>query len=188
MTIPEAEGLLAGLCAAAGLCLVRAELVLRGQITALREQAVAVQSAGMQFRDFWCAMLNGLPTICRLLISATCCWQRRIHCEHQGRRLCLGEPPWQPKTANAMAAAPGAAAAVRCATNLQAHARCCSLAAGAASCDAAASSSTSTHERASCTAARRDVQAVCACLCRLSLLDGDPRERDGGLKIIVPPS
>ena len=43
--IPAAEELLAGLCAAVGLCLVCAELVSHGPIGALWTQAPAVQSA-----------------------------------------------------------------------------------------------------------------------------------------------
>ena len=39
--------------------------------------------------------------------------RHRARCRHQGQRLCLGEPPWQLKTANAMAAAPGRFAAPR---------------------------------------------------------------------------
>ena len=41
LAIPAVAELLAGLCAAVGLCLVRAELVSRGQIEALRAQAAA---------------------------------------------------------------------------------------------------------------------------------------------------
>ena len=54
---------------------------------------------------------------CWLLLSGTCRWRRRVHCRNQGRWLCLGEPPWQPRSANAAvaAAAPGAVAASCCA-------------------------------------------------------------------------
>ena len=63
--IPAAGGLLAGLCAAAGLCVGRAGHALREQIGALRAQAVAVQSAVVRSREIlacdarWAA--SGLP-------------------------------------------------------------------------------------------------------------------------------
>ena len=51
--IPPAAELLGGLCAAAGLCLERAECTLREQIAALREQAAAVQEAVERPQRFW---------------------------------------------------------------------------------------------------------------------------------------
>ena len=99
-------------------------------------------------------LIGPLPLSCR--------WQRRAHCRHQGRRLCLGEPPWRPRTANAAAATPGRVAASRGAAI-----------SSASSTSSLHSSSTSSCERASREAARRDVPAARAHVCRL--LDGDPR-------------
>ena len=171
--IPSAPTLLRGLCAAAGLCLDRAAGTLRDNIAAVERS-----------RSFWRAMLDGLPGGCRAPLSSTCHWRRRAHCKHQGRRLCLGEPPWQPKSANAAVAVPRHARASRGASSASASAtsRLCgglrrglSAAASAASTAAAAlrcafcSSSASSRERASQEPARRDVPAACARACRLSM-------------------
>ena len=119
----------------------------------------------------------------------------RAHCRHQGRQLCLGELPWQLKTANVAVAAPGRAAASRGAAPSSTRmpertSQSASCLAAAASCLAAAargilrSSSTSSHERASQEAARRDVLAARASACRLS--DEGPHGGDRGLVAVVP--
>ena len=162
--IPAATELLRGLCAAAGLCLERAGCALRKQVKALREQAAAVQAAMERSQSFWRTMLGRLPEGCRRPLSSSCRWRRRAHCRHQGRRLCLGEPPWQPKTANAAAAAPGRVAASRGAALSSARmpertSRSASGSAAAAS-GALHSSSTSPRERASREAARLGVPVL----------------------------
>ena len=106
--IPAAAELLRGQCTAAGLCLERAECTLREQTAALQERAAAVQEAVERSQRFWHTMLDGLPAGCRRPLSSSCRWRRRAYCRHQGRRLCLGEPPWQ-ATANAAVTAPHAA-------------------------------------------------------------------------------
>ena len=113
-------------------------------------------------QSFWHAMRDGLPEGCRAPLSPTCRWRRRAHCRHQGDRLCLGEPPWQPRSANAMVAAPRRAR----------NSRSDSSALSACSTSFLHSSSSSSRERASWEAARRDVPAACARACRLS--DEDP--------------
>ena len=123
--IPLAPALLRGLCAAAGLCLDRATGALRENNTGLQRQAAAIGEAVERSRSFWRAMLDGLPEGCHAPLSSTCRWQRRAHCKHQGRRLCLGEPPWQPKSANAAVAAPRRARASRGASSASATSRLC---------------------------------------------------------------
>lgn len=105
--IPAAAELLRGLCTAVGLCLERAGCTLHQQIAALQEQAATLQAEVERSQRFWRAMLSELPDGCRRPLSSSCRWRRRAHCRHQGR-LCLSEPPWQPRTANAAVAAPRA--------------------------------------------------------------------------------
>ena len=181
--IPPASELLRGLCAAAGLCLKRAKCMLRAKVADLHKQAAVIQEAVERSQSFWRMMLDGLPAGCRRPFSPTCRWRRRARCKHQGRRLCLGEPPWQPKTANAVVAAPRRAEASRCAASTSAASRLCrGLEAAASSAAAVArsvfcSSSTSSRERAPQEAARRDVPAARARAYRLS--DEDPRGGTG---------
>ena len=95
-------------------------------------------------------------------------------CRHRGRRLCLGEPPWQPKTANAAVAARGRAAALRGLGVARSSARTperaprSALGSAAVAGGALHSSSTSSREHASWEAVRRAVPAVRARACRLS--------------------
>ena len=124
-------------------------------------------------------MLGRLPKGCRQPLFLSCrCW-RRAHCRHQGRRLCLGEPPWQ--TGNAAAAAPGRVAASRGAA--LSSARMPARTSRSASDSAAAtggtlhSSSASSRERASREAVRRDIPAARARACCLS--DEEPRGGTG---------
>ena len=143
--VPTAGPLLRELCAAAGLDLARADGALREQIETLRETALAVKAAVTRSQAFWRGMLDELPAGCRRPFSSSSRWQRRAHCKHQGSRVCLGEPPWQPRTANAAAAAPGPISAARGAAH------------GSV---ASALSSTISRERASGEVARQDVLAV----------------------------
>ena len=179
--IPRVEGLPAELCVAAGLCLARAELEAGGH---------AYRRLADTGRFFWRIMPDALPASCRLPLSMTCRWRRRIHCKHRGRRLCLGEPPWQPKTANTAAAAPGAiACSCRAApSSVRPEPAAASLpvaCAATVSCGAMSSSSTCTRERASHKAARRDVLAAHARACRPSPWGGDPCGGTGAVVIVT---
>ena len=139
-------------------CAEAAQRLCRGCTEAPQKQAATVQAAVKRSQHFWQAMLDELPDRCHLPLPLACCWQRCAHCRHQGL-LSLGEPPWQPKTANAAVAAPRALHSSACPT------RSLHL------------SSTSSHERASWEAARRDVLAACARAYRI--LDEDPRGGTG---------
>ena len=102
---PPAE-LLHGLCEAAGLCVEQATESLCSVLVDLCLQADAIGTAMERSQAYWRAKLDGLPEGCHAPLSPTRRWRRRTQCRHQGGRLCLGEPPWQPKSANAAAAAP----------------------------------------------------------------------------------
>ena len=126
------------MCTATGLCLEYVGCTLRERVAALKGQAVAVQAAVEQSQRFWCAMpvLDGLPAGRHRPLSSEVRWRSRAHCGHQGR-ICLREPPWQPKSANAAVAAPG-----------RTTARCAALS-SASSASSSDSSSASSRERAS---------------------------------------
>ena len=149
--------------AAAGLCCATKSRPYRSRLLRCRQRWCGS-------KVFWRAMLDGLPEGCRPPLSLSFCWRRLARCRHQGQRLCLSKLPWQPKTANAVAAAPGRVVASRGAALLLA--RMPERTSRSASGSAAAadgtfhSSSTSSGERASREAARRDVPAARARACR----------------------
>ena len=105
-------------CSAA--CMERAMGALRAKAEDLRPWAEAIGAAVERSQNFWRAMLDGLPEGCRAPLSPTCRWRRRAHCRHQGGRLCLSEPPWQLKSANAAVAAPCRARTSRSASSASA--------------------------------------------------------------------
>ena len=104
--IPSPRALLRGLCAAAGRCMERATGTLCATLDGLLPQAEAIGMVVERSQSFWRLMLDGLPEGCRAPLSPTRRWCRRAHCRHQGGQMCLGELPWQPKSANAAVAAP----------------------------------------------------------------------------------
>ena len=114
-TLPPPRALLRGLCTAAGLCMERATNALSAVFDKLLPRAEAIGTAMERSQSYWRTKLDELPEGCHAPLSSTRRWRRRAHCRHQSGRRCLGEPPWQPKSANAAVAAPRRTQGSRCA-------------------------------------------------------------------------
>ena len=112
-SIPEAGAFLGGLCAAAGLCLERAEPTVCGAIGTLRARAAAVQSAMLRSRIFFfgvrCLMACRRDVACRSLRRAAACtkdggcaWASRLGSQRRlmrRRRRRVPLPPLRTKRA-----------------------------------------------------------------------------------------